>query len=85
MLRDCFSINVALGHPATGGTPAWVIYSAQGQATLTISHWAPDRVVATFEGRFLYAPGASRTPGDTVTISGGFADASNPDGYPWTA
>jgi hypothetical protein len=84
VLRDCFYLNVALGMPAGGGTPAWIIRSAQGQATLTITHWAPERVVATFEGRFEYAPGVSGTPGDTVTITGGFADATNPDGYHWT-
>ena len=86
VLRDCFHAQVALGvPPGAGGTVSWVVNSIPGQATLTITHWAPDRVVATFEGRFEYLPGISGgAPGDTLTITGGFADATNPDGDHWT-
>jgi hypothetical protein len=84
-LPDCFAIQISLGFPPPpGGTVTWAIRSIRGQANLTITHWSPTRVVATFGGRFERHPGIhSGAPGDTVIVVGGFADAANLEGEPW--
>ena len=83
-LRDCFAVRVNLGVPPGGGVVSWLLRSLTGQGRLTITHWAADRVVATFEGRYEYTRGINNgAPGDTLTITNGFVDAMNPGGTHW--
>jgi hypothetical protein len=83
-LPDCFRVNVILGTSMTGGPVMWTIRSITGQGKLTITHWSPDRVVATFDGRYEYTAGINNgAPGDTLTITNGFVDAVQAAGTKW--